>query len=174
MSDPSSQPVINQVKGAKNVVAADTIEKVVIEAEKGRSYVPRMAPPISELLTGREGTIRVLVGKLWLRQKKTGSQQILALKGMGGIGKTTLAAALAHHPKVEKELPDGTLWVSLGPEPDLMSLLGNGVNSLVKILVVIHRLLHALAPSQVSSMRRKYLSLLTMFGEPKMQGFSLL
>jgi tetratricopeptide (TPR) repeat protein len=42
---------------------------------------------------------------------------------MGGIGKTTLAAALANHPEVETALPEGTLWAGLGPEPEVMSLL---------------------------------------------------
>ena len=40
---------------------------------------------------------------------------------MGGVGKTTLAKALAHHPEVEAELPDGTLWAGLGPEPNVMA-----------------------------------------------------
>lgn len=124
MSDKPSESLINQVVDARNVVAAGTIGQVVIESHKHSTYVPRMAPPVSKLLTGREGIIQTLVSTLLLDPGTPGSPKIIALRGMGGIGKTTLAAALAHNAILERDAPDGTLWVSLGPEPDLMSLLG--------------------------------------------------
>ena len=40
-----------------------------------------------------------------------------ALKGAGGFGKTTLAAALCHDARIEEEFHDGILWVTLGREP---------------------------------------------------------
>lgn len=86
--------------------------------------VPRMAPSVAKWLTGRDSVIQTLVGALTSGRNTPGSPKIIALKGMGGIGKTTLAAALAHHPFLEEGAPDGTLWAGLGPEPDLMSLLG--------------------------------------------------
>ena len=37
-----------------------------------------------------------------------------ALQGAGGFGKTTLAQALCHHPKVQETFPDGVLWIVKG------------------------------------------------------------
>jgi WD40 repeat protein len=46
-----------------------------------------------------------------------------ALQGAGGVGKTTLAAALCHTPAVINAFPDGILWVTLGETPRLMDAL---------------------------------------------------
>src|SRR3712207_3777164 len=55
---------------------------------------------------------------------------ISALQGQGGIGKSTLAAALAHEPDVAERFPDGVLWATLGQEPDLLSLLSRWIQAL--------------------------------------------
>src|SRR5260370_39680202 len=36
---------------------------------------------------------------------------------MGGIGKSVLACALAHHPEIQRAFPDGVYWVTLGQQP---------------------------------------------------------
>ena len=48
---------------------------------------------------------------------------ISAIHGLGGIGKTILAQALAHDPQVQKRFCDGILWATLGQQPDVLSLL---------------------------------------------------
>jgi hypothetical protein len=50
--------------------------------------------------------------------------------GPGGVGKSTLAAAIAHDVEVQQNFPDGTLWVTLGQQPSLLSLLGGWVQAL--------------------------------------------
>ncbi|HHH42050.1 MAG TPA: hypothetical protein ENK56_08620, partial [Chloroflexi bacterium] len=44
---------------------------------------------------------------------------IVGVRGMGGIGKSVLAAALARDPAVQDAFPDGVVWLPLGREPDL-------------------------------------------------------
>jgi hypothetical protein len=41
------------------------------------------------------------------------------MRGWPGVGKTTLAAALAHDPDINARFPDGVLWASLGQQPSL-------------------------------------------------------
>jgi len=43
------------------------------------------------------------------------------LHGMGGIGKTVLATALARDFKVRAALPDGIIWVTVGQTPNLVA-----------------------------------------------------
>ena len=47
----------------------------------------------------------------------------LAIHGLGGVGKTTLAAALARSHEIAAECPDGILWATLGQEPQVLPLL---------------------------------------------------
>lgn len=47
--------------------------------------------------------------------------QRTGLHGMGGIGKTVLAAALAHDPAVRAAFPDGIFWLTISQTPDLLS-----------------------------------------------------
>ena len=52
----------------------------------------------------------------------TGQGQALGVQGMGGIGKTVLAAALAHDPQVRQAFPDGIYWLTIGQKPNLLDL----------------------------------------------------
>ena len=53
-----------------------------------------------------------------------------AIQGMGGIGKSTLAAALAYDPEVQVRFPDAVLWATLGQQPDILPLLSGWVQAL--------------------------------------------
>jgi hypothetical protein len=46
----------------------------------------------------------------------------LGLQGMGGIGKTVLAAALAHNLEVRQAFPDGIYWLTVGQKPNVLDL----------------------------------------------------
>ncbi|NMF66411.1 NB-ARC domain-containing protein [Brasilonema octagenarum] len=52
----------------------------------------------------------------------TGMSRRVGVQGMGGIGKTVLATALARDEEVRQAFPDGVLWVTLGQTPQLLSL----------------------------------------------------
>ena len=51
----------------------------------------------------------------------TGGAQRVGVQGMGGIGKSVLAAALAREPEVQAAFPDGIFWVTVGIEPLLVT-----------------------------------------------------
>ena len=46
----------------------------------------------------------------------------MGVQGMGGIGKTVLAAALAHDSEVRQAFPDGIYWLTIGQKPNLLDL----------------------------------------------------
>lgn len=46
----------------------------------------------------------------------------LGVHGMGGIGKSVLASALARDQVVRRACPDGVFWVHLGPKPNVVEL----------------------------------------------------
>ncbi|MCY6494585.1 beta-propeller domain-containing protein [Leptolyngbya sp. GGD] len=51
----------------------------------------------------------------------TGAAQRIGVQGMGGIGKSVLAAALAREPEVQAAFPDGIFWITVGIEPLLVT-----------------------------------------------------
>jgi len=52
----------------------------------------------------------------------TGVSSRVGVQGMGGIGKSVLAAAMARDTRVRHLFPDGIFWVPLGQEPKLVDL----------------------------------------------------
>jgi hypothetical protein len=65
-----------------------------------------------------------------LYQKLQQEHPIIAIQGWPGVGKSTIAALLAHDPAIRVLYPDGTLWVSLGENPNLMAELSKWANAL--------------------------------------------
>lgn len=52
----------------------------------------------------------------------SGAAARVGLQGMGGIGKSVLASAVAHRPEVRRAFPDGIFWITLGQKPQLAEL----------------------------------------------------
>ena len=85
-------------------------------------FGPGSAPPPPSLIIGREDDLRNLKENLGISGKsKTTIQILTAIKGWPGVGKTTIASALAQDEDIRKAFPDGILWTSLGQEPNLLS-----------------------------------------------------
>ncbi|MEW6401000.1 MAG: NB-ARC domain-containing protein [Chloroflexota bacterium] len=59
--------------------------------------------------------------KILLTRKEAASLR-LALQGMGGIGKSTMAAALARDPEIQSAFPHGIFWLAFGQQPNLLNL----------------------------------------------------
>ncbi|MBF0217153.1 MAG: TIR domain-containing protein [Candidatus Omnitrophica bacterium] len=52
----------------------------------------------------------------------TGAAARVGLEGMGGIGKSVLASALARNPEIRRVFSDGIFWIGFGQKPDIVSL----------------------------------------------------
>ncbi|MEH2453010.1 NB-ARC domain-containing protein [Nostoc sp.] len=70
----------------------------------------------TRLLNGSSSDIRTLV--------------ITAIHGLGSVGKSTLAAALAHNAEIQSHFCDGILWATLGQQPNVLALLNGWVQAL--------------------------------------------
>ncbi|MEP0805570.1 MAG: hypothetical protein HRF47_08780 [Chloroflexota bacterium] len=79
---------------------------------KGSYQIPPLPP---QGVFGRDDAISKVAEFLVSDDHSIVDLPPLALRGMGGIGKTTLAIAFAHEYKAK--FPDGVLWTSLGPKP---------------------------------------------------------
>ncbi|HEX9037445.1 MAG TPA: helix-turn-helix domain-containing protein [Ktedonobacterales bacterium] len=64
-------------------------------------------------VVGREAWLADVIERLG-----AGMAASVALVGIPGAGKTTLAVALAHDPTLRARLPNGVLWASLGFQPN--------------------------------------------------------
>lgn len=84
------------------------------ESRQGPFLVP--APPVQGVF-GRDEDLATIAELLSLDDPGAAGVEPLALRGMGGIGKTTLAIAVGHRKDVAQQFPDGILWTALGPNP---------------------------------------------------------
>ncbi len=77
--------------------------------------VPYQAPDLPPYFVPREELFAI---KRLLLGRPTASLAPITLYGPSGMGKTALAAALAHDADVLRAFPDGVLWASLGAGDD--------------------------------------------------------
>jgi transcriptional regulator with XRE-family HTH domain len=81
-------------------------------------------PPLPAMLIGRAAALSELKGRLGVGRPTNAGlvmQVVTAVHGWPGVGKTSIALALAHDPEITDRYPDGVLWVFLGQTPDLLS-----------------------------------------------------
>ena len=81
-----------------------------------------LLPQRPELVVGREKDLACLQERFDqdLHSDHVTIQAISAVRGWPGVGKTTLAAELAHlEEETKQRFPDGILWTSLGQNPDI-------------------------------------------------------
>ena len=57
---------------------------------------------------------------------------VSVISGLGGLGKSVLATALVLEQGVQARFADGILWVTLGQNPDLQTMLGDWIRQLDK------------------------------------------
>jgi hypothetical protein len=88
---------------------------------------PGTAPPPPVLMVGREAAMAELRARL---AGPAATAMLTAVRGWPGVGKTTLAAALAHDEQLSRAFPDGVLWAALGPDADPFPVLGSWLTAL--------------------------------------------
>ena len=81
--------------------------------------VPFMAPDLPEGFVERPALTEHLFAQLLDTSRENPVAITTALRGAGGLGKTTLAAALCHREEVITAFDDGIMWVTLGQKPNL-------------------------------------------------------
>jgi tetratricopeptide (TPR) repeat protein len=83
---------------------------------------PVTAPPIPPHYVPPENTLTTLRGML-TEDPRSRRTHLTVIAGLGGLGKTALAAAACHDPVVRGNFPDGIVWLRLGriDEVDVIS-----------------------------------------------------
>ncbi|MCP4542518.1 MAG: apoptotic protease-activating factor 1 like protein [Chloroflexi bacterium] len=94
-------------------------------------YAPFQPPPLPSHFVPRPEVTQPLKARMLAESESTpGTFVISAIHGLGGIGKSTLAVALARDAEIGTHFSDGVLWATLGQEPDILSLLSEWIQAL--------------------------------------------
>jgi len=105
---------------------------VYIQSDRPVNYrAPFQAPPLPQHFVPRPEVTGPLQARLVENAPtRPGVLVVSAIHGLGGIGKSTLAAALAWNPEIQERFPDGILWVTLGQQPEILSLLSSLIQAM--------------------------------------------
>jgi hypothetical protein len=122
----SRSPIFNQVALPELDSLQEQLQVLTRSLELTNTAQPRpgSAPPLPSLIVGREDAITDPKTRLGISsgsQEPAPVQVLTAVRGWPGVGKTTLAAALAHDPDIEMVFPDGVLWASLSQPEHLLN-----------------------------------------------------
>jgi hypothetical protein len=92
-------------------------------AREMRSAPFRIPDLPAQQIQGRVKVLNRVCGLLRLDDARARDVRPVALWGMPGVGKTTVANALVHMPDIDLRFPDGIVWITVGPQPATRALL---------------------------------------------------
>jgi len=122
------------------------VTEAVAEWERGGRGDPGrpfQAPPLPAHYVERTLATEAIVDSLLSKTAPhSGVLVVSAIHGLGGVGKTTLAIAIAHEPVIRRRYQDGVLWATLGQNPDCLS-------SLIEWIYVLGD--HAFRPTTIAA-----------------------
>lgn len=117
--------------GSRSQGSCDHEQNTRAQTRGDRQYkAPFQAPPLPSCHVDRRDLYEEVCDHLLSATDIDGALQITAMHGLGGVGKSTLAAAVAHSPIIKQRFPDGVIWLRVGPEPDLTKLLSSFLQGL--------------------------------------------
>ena len=107
-------------------------QKLIAHLRRGcrATRVPFMAPPLPTGFIKRQRETEALQAILLPQQPNEHVITTTILRGPGGFGKTTVAAAICHDERTIDVFDDGILWITLGQSPNLL-------NELVKVYAAL-------------------------------------
>ncbi|MBW4596693.1 MAG: hypothetical protein KME46_28280 [Brasilonema angustatum HA4187-MV1] len=124
-----NENVVQNAKGDNNIVVGRVEGSLTINYRHaiGKHF---QAPPLPTYYVDRPEYTKDLKNRLLAELPDTRSLVVSAIHGLGSVGKSTLATALAHDLDVQTHYSDGILWATLGQQPDVLSLLSGWVQAL--------------------------------------------
>ncbi|MEZ4682109.1 MAG: NB-ARC domain-containing protein [Caldilineaceae bacterium] len=108
---------------AQNVIVGKDNQIIINSAGTAPLYVN--VPTMPNYFLGREKLITSLTQRLVAQQHLA-----LAMEGLPGVGKTTLAVAIVHRVEVIQHFNDGVLWAGLGQQADINGNLASWAEAL--------------------------------------------
>ncbi|MEM9770980.1 MAG: NB-ARC domain-containing protein, partial [Cyanobacteria bacterium P01_D01_bin.73] len=127
---------INHQRDQKGVIANDGSKVEIQELHQHfnnpyKPGIPFQVPPVPQHFVPRpQYADRIREQLLSNNADQPGTLVVSAIHGLGGIGKSVLAAALGYESEIRDRFPDGILWITLGQQPDLLVNLGDWIRAL--------------------------------------------
>jgi len=126
---PNLEPILQEITKALESHQA-TVENYNIDNVNNQTRF-NQAPPLPPYYVERPEVSQQLKQILLSQETaQAGTLVVSAIYGLGGIGKSTLAAALAHDEEVQSHFNDGIFWGTLGQQPDILSILSSWIQQL--------------------------------------------
>ena len=116
---------------AKQIGNIGSARDIYMGSSRPQTGVPFQAPPLPQYFVERpEVTTELKQLLLAPETAQAGTLVVSAIYGLGGIGKSVLASALAYDEEVQKHFSDGVLWATLGQQADILSFLFTWIQAL--------------------------------------------
>lgn len=129
--DLKHQTGVAEFTGPLDLAAEVTTAVALWQASTRTTRAIQLAPPLPAHYIERPDILTGITNQLLDdRSEQPGVLVVSALHGLGGIGKTAAATAIAHDPAIRAHFRNGTLWATLGQNPDLLSHLTAWIHAL--------------------------------------------
>lgn len=131
----------------------------VIQTTRSVGSAPSsVIPPLPALMIGRAEALREIKERLGIGGPAT--RAITVIQGWPGVGKSSIAATLAHQQEIAQRFPDGVLWASLGEDPSILAQLSIWADALHLSAAGQARKIEAVSAQLTAALRGKRMLLI--------------